>query len=62
MDTEHQPPARRAYSRQEITDEAKAWMILNYGMPKDLDADARDRWHEKLGLLYDFLTDSFPAA
>jgi hypothetical protein len=45
----------RAYSHDEAINVAKQWMRDNYGIARELDEESRDRYHEKLGLLVDFL-------
>jgi hypothetical protein len=37
------------------------WMIEQYGRPIELDSEAKDRWHERCGMLYHFIYDHFPA-
>lgn len=49
---------RTAYSREEIIQEAKRFMVETYG-PVSQVGD-KDKWHEKLGLLVSFLHDKFP--
>jgi hypothetical protein len=53
-------PLRQAYSHQESVNIAMQWMRDNYGIAKDLPEDTRDRYHEKLGLLVDFLWTLHP--
>ena len=36
-------------------------MIEQFGIPKDMADDERDRWHARCGLLYHFIYDHFPA-
>ena len=54
-------PLRRAYSREEMRDASVKWMIEQYGRPIELDVEAKDRWHERCGMLYHFIFDHFPA-
>lgn len=55
-------PQRISYTHQEALFVAKQWMTLNYGIPRELSEEARDRYHEKLGLLVDFLHTLHPPA
>ena len=54
-------PLRQAYSREEMRDASVKWMIEQFGIPKEMDDDERDRWHTRCGLLYHFIYDHFPA-
>jgi hypothetical protein len=54
------PPLLTAYSRAELTNKLKAWMIEQWGIPKELDDDARDRWFLYNGLIFSFIFDHFP--
>lgn len=54
-------PARRAYSREEMISEARLYMSNNYGMPATLDANEREHWYVKLGMMVDFISDMFPS-
>ena len=54
-------PLRTAYSREEMRDLSVKWMIEQFGIPKDMEDDERDRWHTRCGLLYHFIYDHFPA-
>jgi hypothetical protein len=51
-------PCRRAFSREEMIEEAKAYMRETWGPCNE--AENRDRWHERLGMLVDFIHDRFP--
>lgn len=42
-------------SYQEWTARALNFMVENYGRPIDLEDDARERWHEQLGVLMHFV-------
>lgn len=53
-------PLMRAYSHDEAINIAKQWMRENYGVPRELSEESRDRYHEKLGLLVDFLWTLHP--
>jgi len=54
-------PLRVAYSRAELADKLKDWMIELWGdSPKNLDPDQRDQWHRDNGLIYHFICDHFP--
>jgi len=61
-DMEHTagPPARRAYSREEMIDEARAHMRETFGPCRE--SANQDAWHGRLGLLVDFVHSRFPAA
>ena len=54
-------PLRRAYSREEMRDASVKWMIEQYGRPIELAVEAKNRWHERCGMLYHFIFDHFPA-
>jgi hypothetical protein len=51
-------PCRRAFSREEMIEEAKAYMRETWGPCRE--SEDRDRWHERLGMLVDFIHDRFP--
>jgi len=51
--------SRRAFSREEMIEEAKAYMRDTWGPCREV--DDRDLWHERLGMLVDFIHDRFPA-
>lgn len=54
-------PLRVAYSRAELADKLKDWMIELWGdSPKNLDPEQRDQWHRENGLIYHFICDHFP--
>ena len=54
-------PLRVAYSRAELADKLKDWMIeLWVDSPKNLDPEQRDQWHRDNGLIYHFICDHFP--
>jgi hypothetical protein len=54
-------PLRVSYSRAEIADKLKDWMIELWGdPPKNLDPEQRDQWHRDNGLIYHFICDHFP--
>ena len=53
-------PELKSYSHEEAIESAKQWMRDNYGVARELDSAARDRYHEKLGLLVDFLHTLHP--
>lgn len=55
-------PLRVSYSREELAEKMKDWMIETWGNPKDLKQDAQDRWMERNGMLYAFICDHFPVA
>ena len=52
-------PCRRAFSREEMIEEAKAYMRETWGPCRE--SEDRDKWHERLGMLVDFIHDRFPA-
>ena len=51
--------SRRAFTREEMIEEAKAYMRETWG--PCLESEDRDRWHERLGMLVDFIHGRFPA-
>lgn len=50
-------PTRKCVTQQEMIEEAKKWLHFHYGFQKP---ENPDKYFEKLGLLYDFITDFFP--
>ena len=52
-------PCRRAFSREEMIEEAKAYMRETWGPCRE--SEDRDKWHERLGMLVDFIHDRFPS-
>lgn len=55
-------PLRVAYSRGELADKLKDWMIELWGdIPKNLGPEQCDQWHRDNGLIYHFICDHFPA-
>lgn len=48
------------YTHAQALQKAKEWMKENYGRPMDMSQEERDRYHEKLGLLIDFLWTLHP--
>jgi len=59
METDNKQPLRSSYSRQEIAEKMKDWMIEMWGHPMELNEDSRDRWMERNGMLYAFICDNF---
>ena len=53
-------PLRMSYSHAEMLERVREWMIENYGRPIELDEEAKDRWHERCGMLASFVYDYFP--
>ncbi len=47
-------PVRRSWSLEELRTAAVDYMREDFGLPPKDDAEARDRWHERLGLLSAF--------
>jgi hypothetical protein len=61
LDETPDSPLRVAYSRAELADKLKDWMIeLWENSPKNLDSEQRDQWHRDNGLIYHFICDHFP--
>ena len=55
-------PLRVAYSRAELADKLKDWMIELWGdSPKNFEPEQRDQWHRDNGMIYHFICDHFPA-
>lgn len=50
--------SRRAVSREEMIEEAKAYMRETWGPYRE--SEDRERWRERLGMLVDFIHDRFP--
>lgn len=48
---------RRAFTQQELVDEARRWLNANYSICKQ---EHPDKFYELLGLLVDFVTDMVP--
>ena len=48
---------RRAFTQQELVDEARRWINANYSICKQ---EHPDKFYERLGLLVDFVTDMVP--
>jgi len=48
------------HSHEQAIAAAKEWMRKTYGRPCDLTEEARERYHEKLGMLIDFLWTLHP--
>lgn len=46
-------PIRSAWSKDELAEAAKTYMLSNFGKP--MESSNRDRWYESLGLLVDFV-------
>lgn len=44
-------------TKDDMLARAKAYMLSTYGQPLDMDAAARDRWYERLGLLVSFIAE-----
>lgn len=53
-------PVRFGYSREEIYEHAKTFMVETYGPVRE--SPDKDKWHERYGLLLSFLHDRFPKA
>lgn len=47
-------PVQRSWSLDELRAAAVSYMREDFGLPQKDDAEARDRWHERLGLLSAF--------
>lgn len=47
-------------SRAQLQNLAIEFMVREYGKPTDMDSDARDLWHERLGLLSSFICEVAP--
>ena len=51
-------PLRCAYSREEMFEQARAYMCVMFG--PCMDAQDQSRWLERLGLLHHFILNHFP--
>lgn len=60
IDSPARTPLMRTYSHDDAINVAKQWMRDNYGIPRELSEESRARYHEKLGLLVDFLWTLHP--
>ena len=56
-------PLRVRYALAEMEMLLKAWMVNEFGHPRDYitDPDQKDKWYRDYGLLYHFIRDHFPA-
>jgi hypothetical protein len=54
-------PIRRSFSKDEMIDEAREFMVRADGIPKLLSPDDREDWRTNLGLLVEFCTGLFNA-
>ena len=56
-------PLRVRYSLAEMEMLLKAWMVNEFGHPRDYitDPDQKDKWYRDYGLIYHFIRDHFPA-
>ncbi len=52
-------PVRSGYSRDEIYEHAKTFMVETYGPVRE--SPDKDKWHERFGFLLSFLHDRFPS-
>ncbi len=52
-------PVRRAYSREEMIEAAKAYMVKTFG--PSCESGYREEWYANLGLLVDFIGERFPS-
>jgi hypothetical protein len=41
----------------DMEEKLKTWMIEQFGTPRELEADLREKWHRDYGLIYHFLRD-----
>lgn len=60
MSEEPETALFHSYTHAQALQKAKEWMKENYGRPMDMAQEERDRYHEKLGLLIDFLWTLHP--
>ena len=59
MSPDHTPPPR-TFTKQELLDNARSWMLRECGRPCEMSTDEeRDRYHARLGLLAHFIQDLF---
>ena len=58
MKKQDQPEPVRAYTQDEALNLARKYMIDTFGPSKD--AEDRSLWHQRLGMLADFVMVNFP--
>lgn len=54
-------PIRVAYSRSEMLEKVRNYMLETYGVPKDLPPDLKTLWMERAGMLWDFVAGVYPS-
>jgi hypothetical protein len=57
-------PTRVSYSRAEMDAKLKAWMIEQFGHPKEYrsEPDLKEQWYRDYGMMYHFICDNYPVA
>lgn len=50
------PPAK-SWSREQLFDIARKYMVREFGSPMEMDADERDAWYARLGILSHFVNE-----
>lgn len=55
-----QDQGKRSFARAELLDAARRWMFETRGSPRGMEEAARDRFHEDLGLLIEFVGEMIP--
>jgi hypothetical protein len=53
-------PLRQSYSHDEAMHSAMEWIHDEYGSPRDMTPEQRDRYHEQLGFLLCFVHHLHP--
>jgi hypothetical protein len=50
------------YSRTEMDEKLKAWMVEQFGHPKEYrsEPDLKEQWYRDYGMIYHFICDHFP--
>jgi hypothetical protein len=53
---------RRAFSRDEIQEAARVWMVKEFGRPVEMTSERRIEFYVMLGVFVSFIVDTFPEA
>jgi hypothetical protein len=51
-------PTKTAYTREELIDLIAAWMLAEFGNPRELEPEQRDQWYRDNGLIAAFIRDT----
>lgn len=53
-------PTKTQYSRDEILDKLREWMLEEIGKPMDMEPEQKENWYRDYGMMAHFLMDNFP--